>query len=546
LLYHNTLQANIYKLAFAGIIYLLFLTACKPTNAPVYKAASVDSLIRVNIAEGNRLAEVNNDSLKITSQTLYDLYRSSASDSALVYADFFESIYYWHNAGHQKAMQLAISALGNAQKADLKDVLPRIYTLITNIESKITDYSLAITTVKRGLNAAIQQKDTATIIALLGLEGMLTLREGVLKKDDRQFYESLEINNRALKIAQSNIKYEWQQTRLLNIIAQCYFDRKEFKQAANFFKQAIVLGKKYMQALPLIRSYCRLGETLYYLNNKNVGIAYLHEAIKMSRQERASFWLIESTAAVYRCYLFSKDFKLAIRYEIENRNIRDSLKALDDVRHIGEMQLRYEAAKKDKEIDLLNAKNKLDMLLLYASALVAMLLIVIAVLFYLKQKKERKLLLAEKALVDDELRRAEIDLNNFTENLKSKNSLIEEFKSRIEHLHLQNVNRDDIENMEQMLKAHIMTEESWERFKRLFDKVYPVFSINLKNKVPCDSNLTATDTRILVLIKLQLSNLEMANLAGITIEGIKKSKQRLRKKLSLDAAESLSNFVENI
>lgn len=540
------LQANIYKLAFAGVIYLFFLAACKPANAPVYKSASVDSLIRLSIAEGNRLAEVNNDSLKITSQTLYDLYRSSASDSALVYADFFESIYYWHNAGHQKAMQLAISALSNAQKADLKDVLPRIYTLITNIESKITDHSLAITTVKRGLNSAIQQKDTATIIALLGLEGMLTLREGVLQKDDKQFYKSLEINNRALKLAQSNVKYEWQQTRLLNIIAQYYFDRKEFKQAADFFKQAIVLGRKYKQALPLIRSYCRLGETLYYLNNKKAGIAYLHEAIKMSREERVSFWLMESTAAVYRCYLFSKDFKLAMRYEIENRNIRDSLKALDDVRHIGEMQLRYEAAKKDKEIDLLNAKNKLDILLLYASALVAMLLIVIVVLFYLKQKKERKLLLAEKALVDDELRRAEIDLNNFTENLKSKNSLIEEFKNRIEHLHLQNVNRDDIENMEQMLKAHIMTEESWERFKRLFDKVYPVFFNNLKNKVPCDSNLTATDTRILVLIKLQLSNPEMANLAGITIEGIKKSKQRLRKKLSLDAAESLSNFVENI
>jgi len=522
------------------------LQACKRANPNALKITSVDSLLKVNIAEGNRLENVNNDSLKIITQTLYELYTVSGKDSALVYADFFESVYYSNNSSHQKAMQLAIKALNEAQKAKLKYLLPKIYLQITSIENKITDYRLFITIVKRGLKSAIQQKDTATIITLLGLEGMLTLKQGVLKNNDSLFLKSLQINNSALEIAQSNPEYEWLETRLLNIIAQYYFDKKDFRQAATFFKRAINLGKKYKQNLPLIRAYCRLGETLYYLNEKQTGLAYLKDAIKMSRRERASFWLIESTAAVYRCYLSSKDFKLAIRYELENRNIRDSLKALDDVRHLGEMQLRYEAAKKDKEINQLSAQNNLERILLYTSVLVVILLTVIAALYYLKQKKERKLLMAEKALLDDELRRAEIELSSFTENLRDKNNLIEEFKDRIEQLHLQNVNSDDIQNMEQSLKANIMTEESWARFKKLFSKVYPDFFHNLKKKIFADVSLTATDIRMLVLIKLQLSNAEMASFTGVTVEGIKKSKQRLRKKLGLEETATLSQFVESI
>lgn len=538
--------ANIYRYLYTGIILLLLLHSCKPVDHRVAANTSVDSLVRVNIAAGNRLADINSDSLKIITQALYDLHKVSGNDSALVYADFFESTYYWHNGGYQKAMQLAIKALAVAQRARLIKTLPRIYLLITTIENEITDYRLAFATLKVGLDFAVRQKDTSSIIALHGLEGMLTRSEGVVKKDEKMFDKSLNINYNALKMAESDDKYEWLKIRLFNTIGQCYADKREFKMAAAFFEKAIPLAIKYEQPLSLIRSNCRLGEVLYYLGDKKRGLSYIQKANKMAREHGASFWLIETTAAFYRCYMASNDYKLAMRYNTENRNIRDSLKALTEVRRIGELRLKYEEAKKDKEINLLNAQNRLETLLLYASAIVVLLLVIIVVLIYLKQKKEKRLMLAEKTLLDDELHTAEIELNIFTENLKDKNSLIEEFKNRIEHLQLQNVNRTDIEHMEQLLTAHIMTEENWERFKKLFDKVYPTFFYNLKNKIPAAGNLTATDTRMLVLIKLQLSNLEMANLTGITIEGIKKSKQRLRKKLGLEAGESLGNFAGSI
>jgi DNA-binding CsgD family transcriptional regulator len=60
--------------------------------------------------------------------------------------------------------------------------------------------------------------------------------------------------------------------------------------------------------------------------------------------------------------------------------------------------------------------------------------------------------------------------------------------------------------------------------------VYPGFFVNLSKNYPF---LSAADTRLLALIKLGLNNPEMANMLGITIDGIIKAKQRLRKKLDI-------------
>ncbi|PJJ83124.1 tetratricopeptide repeat protein [Mucilaginibacter auburnensis] len=540
------LLAKYPKLLLVCFVALLLFVACNSHTKVDVSTGAVSGLIKTKIAEGKRVADVNSDSLKIIVRGLYELYRSSRNDSALVYADYFESAYNWRNSQPQKAMQLAIKSLANAQSAGLTNDLPAIYLLITGIETQLTNYAPAYSAIQTRLDIASKNSDTASIIALEGLKGMFKRSEGVKKTNDKMLDESLAISNYALKMAETNAKYEWLQIRQLNSIGQCYVYKTKYSDAVPYFKKAIDLAIKYKQRLSLIRSYCRLGEALYYLGNQTQGLAYLNKAVVLTKEKGEPYWLNETTATLYRCYSFSKDYKQAMRYNMENQSIRDSLEALDNVRHVEELQLKYEAANHEKEIKLLNAQNKFETYLLYTAILILLLLGVIAALFFSKQNKEKKLLKAEKALLDDELRAAEIELSAFTESLKDKNHLLEEFKNEIEHLQSQHFNKADIEHMEQLLKAHIMTDESWDRFKKLFDKVHPGFLRNIKNNVPENTTLTATDIRILALIKLQLSNNEMANLAGITVEGIKKSKQRLRKKLGLEAVESLTKFVESV
>ena len=97
--------------------------------------------------------------------------------------------------------------------------------------------------------------------------------------------------------------------------------------------------------------------------------------------------------------------------------------------------------------------------------------------------------------------------------------------------------------MEAMVKAHIMTDTAWQEFKNLFDKVHASFFSLVKNQF---QNLTETDMRTLALIKLRLNNREMAGMLGITIEGVKKAKQRFRKKIGLPEEQSLEAVIAEI
>ena len=87
------------------------------------------------------------------------------------------------------------------------------------------------------------------------------------------------------------------------------------------------------------------------------------------------------------------------------------------------------------------------------------------------------------------------------------------------------------------------TISTWNEFKKLFNKVHTGFFLKLRRNFP---HLTDTDMRLLSLIKLNLNNKEMANMLGITVEGIKKAKQRLRKKMQLPADTSFEEMLAKI
>ncbi|WP_188049630.1 hypothetical protein [Flavobacterium sp. GP15] len=79
-----------------------------------------------------------------------------------------------------------------------------------------------------------------------------------------------------------------------------------------------------------------------------------------------------------------------------------------------------------------------------------------------------------------------------------------------------------------LLESHLMTENNWLLFKREFKKEFPDFYQMILSEF---KEITDSNMRILLLQKLNFSNSEIAELLGVTIDAIKKSKQRLKNKL---------------
>ena len=168
--------------------------------------------------------------------------------------------------------------------------------------------------------------------------------------------------------------------------------------------------------------------------------------------------------------------------------------------------------------------------------ILAFLLLIILFFIFKKHLKNRQFeyklkvssLKIEKFKSEQKLSEINENLNTHVAHLKDKNNQITILKSEIEQIKQLPFNDPEKGNLSTLLESHLMTDENWNSFKKEFQKEYPEFYRLLKEDFP---EITDSNKRILLLQKLQFNNTEIAELLGITTEAVKKSKQRLKKKL---------------
>lgn len=102
---------------------------------------------------------------------------------------------------------------------------------------------------------------------------------------------------------------------------------------------------------------------------------------------------------------------------------------------------------------------------------------------------------------------------------------------------------DSNENIEHLKNYNLSRNEQWHEFKNLFLKLYPAFDIKLNEKLGKVSN---AELRLMMLHKLGLSSKEIAQILFISIEGVKKSKYRLYKKMGISSNTELDMFLQKL
>ena len=122
------------------------------------------------------------------------------------------------------------------------------------------------------------------------------------------------------------------------------------------------------------------------------------------------------------------------------------------------------------------------------------------------------------------------DYESQVEYIRKKNNQIHQLNIELEKIESNPINKLEKKSgkLRAILQSHLMTDENWQNFKTAFVQENPKFLPQLNQKFP---EITESNLRIIFLQKLGYSNNEIAELLGITVDAVKKSKQRLRKKL---------------
>ena len=87
------------------------------------------------------------------------------------------------------------------------------------------------------------------------------------------------------------------------------------------------------------------------------------------------------------------------------------------------------------------------------------------------------------------------------------------------------------------------TDKEWNLFKMYFEQVNKNFFQNLTTRFP---GLNTNDLRHCALIKLTLNVKEAASLPNVSPHTVKSARYRLKKKLDMEAADSLGNFIRRV
>jgi len=187
------------------------------------------------------------------------------------------------------------------------------------------------------------------------------------------------------------------------------------------------------------------------------------------------------------------------------------------------------------EVESVRSQRRVNILERNVLMGVVLLLMVIAVIIYKAQKRKNELEKEKAQKASEELAIASRQLNDFAKNISEKNTLIEMLEAQR--------GNEVSEALQQLQHSTILTDEDWEYFRVMFEKVHQGFLQRLKQKEP---NLTPAETRFMVLTKLGLSAKEMAATLGIGADAIRQLRSRVRKKLSLGEEVNLDEWTERV
>lgn len=161
-------------------------------------------------------------------------------------------------------------------------------------------------------------------------------------------------------------------------------------------------------------------------------------------------------------------------------------------------------------------------------------------------KKEREILQLRNEKLNREIERKNAQLSAALLQSAHKNNSLTGLKRELAELSQERNGgtgqKREIRQLIRKIDYEIDSEDYWEQFHLNFDQVHQQFSARLHQEHP---QLSANDIRLCCLIKINMTNREIASIQNVSVGAVEKSKYRLKKKLSLEKEEDLNTYLQD-
>jgi DNA-binding CsgD family transcriptional regulator len=174
--------------------------------------------------------------------------------------------------------------------------------------------------------------------------------------------------------------------------------------------------------------------------------------------------------------------------------------------------------------------------------------LLMAYLIYKRNIEKHKQIIREEGLMREKKltvqRNSELrnEIASNTVLLLQKNESFEMIKDKLNALEYNDLNKQKVKELIELVEHQKDVDTYWQQFQFNFDNAYHNLLTRLKETYP---DLTKTNLKLCAYLHLNLSSKEIASLMNVTISGIDKARNRLRKKLNLQPTDDLCEFLNS-
>lgn len=434
---------------------------------------------------------------------------------------------------HMKSLKL------KEEIGDTEESLAASYWNIGNIQGDIENYDISneyYNKAKVIYKKLDLQDDLATINVNLAinLKGQKRYEKAKsLLFEAVTFYKEKQYNN-DLAGAYDNIGWIYAQQDSLDI-------------AEEYYNMAVEISKQYGETSLIGLNYRHLGELYNKKGEYRKALSYMEDALKIAEETGTRKKKIGDLLEISKAYAGLGRYKKAYEYHTDYHKLHDEILGEENIKKMNELEVQYQTEKKEKEliikqneIKLLEerkqkAENEKIFLLI---SLIGATALAIAVVYGLRQKIKRNKIEHEK--LDNDLAFKEKELTTHALHLAHKNEVLLDLKAQLKELKSESPNSKNYQKVINTINLDINNDSNWEQFRTYFEDVHKDFNSKIMKNYP---EVSTNDLRLMSLLKMNLSSKEIANILNISVEGVKKARYRLRKKLNLNTEESLQELV---
>ena len=379
----------------------------------------------------------------------------------------------------------------------------KYYIVLARYFYNIKEYDLSKEILNRTLkyHGHLEQREFFDTVNTLGL---IELYQDNHKKAVSYFEKVYEEADGVLDTAWMGISY--------GNIGNVYAKEGQLEKAIDHFKIDYAYNiKSSGDIFSALSSLKKIAELQYKLGKYKESLRNINEYLQ----------LMERKPARYKALSEAFDLKVQLLEQLSIQG--EQLETLREFNHYSKLytslenQSTIDALKLEEEKDkfqtLYSTNRKYKML----SGVLLLLSLTVALTgfgFYVRYRKKVA-----------EVKR-EVDIPSEPENHYDLSEILADRRSMTLHA------RKDIKisgRLRELLELNLLNERNWRKFKDAFNEDFPNFFTDIADN---HSGLSTSDMRLLALMYLDLSNKELADKLSISLEGVKKAKQRLKKKLT--------------